>query len=143
MRAIVKSQRNRVVVTGMGVLAPNGIGLDAFWDSLGAGRSGIGPITRFDASAFKSRIAGEVKDFEPLDYIDPKYKPKRMARHTQFAFAAMKMALTDAGFEPSKHPVDHPIPVMLGVSTTAMDIMDECWGDLAERGPRAVRPGVI
>ena len=84
----------------MGVLAPNGIGLDAFWDSLVAGRSGVGHITHFDASAFKSRIAGEVKGFEPLDFIDPKYKPKRMARHTQFAFAAMKMALADADFEP-------------------------------------------
>jgi 3-oxoacyl-(acyl-carrier-protein) synthase len=109
---------NRVVVTGMGILAPNGIGLEAFWDSLVAGRSGVGPITHFDASAFKSRIAGEVKGFEPLDYIDPKYKPKRMARHTQFAFAAMKMALADADFEPSRQPVDYPIPVMLGVSTT-------------------------
>jgi len=136
-------KRNRVVVTGMGVLAPNGIGLDAFWDSLVAGRSGVGPITHFDASAFKSRIAGEVKGFEPLDYIDPKFKPKRMARHTQFAFAAMKMAMADAGFEPSKHPVDHPIPVLLGVSTTAMDILEDCWGDLSRRGPRGVTAGVV
>ena len=141
MRAI--SKRNRVVVTGMGVLAPNGIGLEAFWESLVAGRSGVGPITHFDATAFKSRIAGEVKGFEPLDYIDPKFKPKRMARHTQFAFAAMKMALADADFEPSKHLVDHPIPVMLGVSTTAMDILDDCWDDLKRRGPRGVRTGVI
>src|ERR1043166_3979098 len=141
MKAMRK--HNRVVVTGMGILAPNGIGLEAFWDSLVAGRSGVGPITHFDASAFKSRIAGEVKGFEPLDYIEPKFKPKRMARHTQFAFAAMKMALADANFEPSQHSIDHPIPVMLGVSTTAMDIMDECWGDLSERGPRAVRAGVI
>jgi len=136
-------KRNRVVVTGMGVLAANGIGLDAFWDSLVAGRSGVGPITHFDASAFKSRIAGEVKGFEPMDYIDPKFKPKRMARHTQFAFVAMKMALADAGFEPSRHPVDHPIPVMLGVSTTAMDILEDCWGDLSRRGPRGVTAGVV
>jgi 3-oxoacyl-[acyl-carrier-protein] synthase II len=137
------SKRNRVVVTGMGILAPNGIGLEAFWDSLVAGRSGVGPITRFDASAFKSRIAGEVKEFEPLDYIDAKYKPKRMARHTQFAFAAMKMALADGNFEPSRHLIDHPIPVMLGVSTTAMDILEDCWGDLSRRGPRGVSAGVV
>ncbi len=56
-------KHNRVVVTGMGVIAPNGIGLDAFWDSLIHGRSGVGPITHFDASSFKSRIAGEVKGF--------------------------------------------------------------------------------
>ncbi len=55
------SKRNRVVVTGMGVLAPNGIGIDAFWKSLVAGESGVGPITLFDATGFKSRIAGEVK----------------------------------------------------------------------------------
>jgi 3-oxoacyl-[acyl-carrier-protein] synthase II len=139
----MKVNRNRVVVTGMGVIAPNGIGLEAFWDSLVHGRSGVGPITHFDATSFKSRIAGEVKDFEPLDFIDPKFKPKRMARHTQFAFAAMKMALTDAAFEPSKHAIDHPIPVLLGVSTTAMDILDDCWSDLSERGPRGVRAGVI
>jgi 3-oxoacyl-[acyl-carrier-protein] synthase II len=139
----MKLKRNRVVVTGMGILAPNGIGLEAFWESLVAGRSGVGTITLFDATSFKSRIAGEVKGFEPLDYIDPKYKPKRMARHTQFAFAAMKMALADADFEPSKHPVDHPIPVMLGVSTTAMDILEDCWGDLSRRGPRGVSAGVV
>ncbi|HEX8897952.1 MAG TPA: beta-ketoacyl-[acyl-carrier-protein] synthase family protein, partial [Chthoniobacterales bacterium] len=136
-------QRNRVVVTGMGVLAPNGIGLDEFWDSLVAGRSGVGPITRFDASAFRSRIAGEVKGFEPLDYIDPKFKPKRMARHTQFAFAAMKMALEDADFEPSKQSIDHPIPVMLGVSSTAMDIVESGLDDLSRRGPRGVSSGAI
>jgi 3-oxoacyl-[acyl-carrier-protein] synthase II len=95
------NQKNRVVVTGMGVLAPNGIGLQPFWDTLLRGESGIGPITLFDATAFKSRIAGEVKNFQPLDYIDPKFKPRRMARHTQFAFAAMKMAIADAGFDVS------------------------------------------
>jgi 3-oxoacyl-[acyl-carrier-protein] synthase II len=139
----MKLKRNRVVVTGMGILAPNGIGLEAFWESLVAGRSGVGTITRFDPTSFKSRIAGEVKDFEPLDYIDAKFKPKRMARHTQFAFAAMKMALADANFEPSKHPVDHPIPVMLGVSTTAMDILEDCWENLSRRGPRGVSAGVV
>src|SRR5438874_8049769 len=136
-------KRNRVVVTGMGILAPNGIGLEAFWDSLVAGRSGVGPITRFDASAFRSRIAGEVKGFEPLDYIDPKFKPRRMARHTQFAFAAMKMALADAEFDPAKQNIDHAIPVMLGVSTTAMEILEGGWEDLERRGPRGVSAGVI
>jgi 3-oxoacyl-[acyl-carrier-protein] synthase II len=127
----------------MGILAPNGIGLDAFWSSLVAGRSGIAGITSFDPSAFKSRIAGEVKNFEPLDYIDAKFKPKRMARHTQFAFAAMKMALADADFDPSKYAVDHPIPVMLGVSTTAMEILEDCFDNLHRKGPRSVNAGVV
>ena len=70
-------KRSRVVITGMGVVAPNGIGIEAFWESLLAGRSGVGPITLFDASDLKSRIAGEVKNFQPLDYIEPELPPKR------------------------------------------------------------------
>src|SRR5688572_1168376 len=136
-------KRNRIVVTGMGVLAPNGIGLEAFWESLVAGRSGVATISRFDPTAFKSRIAGEVKNFEPLDYIDAKFKPARMARHTQFAFAAMKMALADANFDPAKLLIDHPIPVMLGVSTTAMDIAEDCFDNLYRKGPRYVSGGVV
>lgn len=127
----------------MGVLAPNGIGLQAFWESLAAGRSGVAEITRFDTTGFRSRIAGEVKDFEPSDYIDAKYKPRRMARHTQLAFAAMKMALKDASFDPVRARLDHPLPVMLGVSTTAMDILESCWDDLYRRGPRGVPAGVV
>ncbi len=134
------TRRNRVVVTGMGVLAPNGTGLNAFWESLCAGRSGIGPITLFDAAAFKSRIAGEVKNFDPLDYIDPKFKPKRMARHTQFAFAAMKMAIADSRYEVAS--ADHPIPIMMGVSTTAMDVLQTCFETLERKGPRFVTSGV-
>src|SRR4051794_734697 len=103
-------QRNRVVITGMGVVAPNGIGLEPFWESLLAGRSGIGPITLFDASGLKSRIAGEVKNFNPLDFIEPELKPKRMARHTQFAYAATMMALRDAGLEIARGDLPSPTP---------------------------------
>jgi 3-oxoacyl-[acyl-carrier-protein] synthase II len=127
----------------MGVLAPNGIGLDAFWKSLVAGRSGIGPITLFDSTGFKSRIAGEVKNFDPLDYIEVKHKPKRMARHTQLAFAAMKMALADGRFDPAREIIDHPFPVMVGVSTTAMEILEGGFNDLTQRGPGAVSAGVF
>lgn len=135
-------RKNRVVITGMGVLAPNGIGLEPFWKSLLAGKSGVGPITLFDATEFKSRIAGEVKNFNPSEYIDAKYKPRRMARHTQFALAAMKLALADAKFDPIKQMIDHPIPVMLGVSTTAMEILEGGWEDLQRRGPHGVSAGV-
>src|SRR5437588_12105904 len=111
------NRRNRVVITGMGVLAPNGIGLDAFWESLLACRSGIGPITLFDPAGFKSRIAGEVKGFDPLDYIEPELKPRRMARHTQFAYAASMMALRDAGLKITESDLPSPTPVVIGVST--------------------------
>lgn len=136
------NRRNRVVITGMGILAPNGTGLGPFWESLCAGRSGIGPITLFDATGFKSRIAGEVKGFQPADYIDSKYKPRRMARHTQLAFAAMKMALADAKFDTARAGINHPIPVMLGVSTTAMEILEGGFDDLRRRGPGGVSAGV-
>ena len=85
----------------MGILAPNGTGLKQFWRSLAAGESGIGPITLFDPAAFRNRIAGEVKEFDPLDYMPADWKPQRMARHTQLAFAATQMALKNADFDPA------------------------------------------
>jgi 3-oxoacyl-[acyl-carrier-protein] synthase II len=136
-------KRNRVVITGMGVLAPNGIGLDAFWESLLEGRSGIGPITSFDASQHKSRIAGEVKGFDPLDYMDAGWKPKRMARHTQLAYAATQMALKDADFDPKAETLAGVLPVCIGVSTSAMDILERGFRELEVRGPRGVNPGVV
>src|SRR6266487_2085924 len=101
-------KRNRVVVTGMGILAPNGIGIEPFWKSILSRHRGIGPITLFDASELKSRIAGEIKGFDPLEYIEPELKPKRMARHTQLAYAATMKALTDAGLDPRKLELPSP-----------------------------------
>ena len=131
-----KSRRNRVVVTGIGVIAPNGVGLRHFWESILAGRSGIGPITLFDASGFKSRIAGEVKNFDPLEYIEPELKPKRMARHTQFAYAATKMALKDANVRMSELP--SPTPVVIGVSMNAMDLIERAYEAVQQHGPNRV-----
>jgi 3-oxoacyl-[acyl-carrier-protein] synthase II len=136
-------RRNRVVITGIGVIAPNGIGLVAFWQSLLAGRSGIGPITLFDASDLKSRIAGEVKDFDPLDYIEPELKPRRMARHTQFAYAATMMALKDAGLEISEADLPSPTPVVIGVSTSAMDIIERSISDFERHGLKGISPTAI
>ena len=136
-------KRNRVVITGMGILAPNGIGNDKFWESLLAGRSGIGPITLFDASDLKSRIAGEVKNFDPHDYIEPELKPKRMARHTQFAYAAAMMALKDAGLEVSEADLPSPTPVVVGVSTSAMDIIERSISNFAERGENGISPTAV
>ncbi|NLY52219.1 MAG: beta-ketoacyl-[acyl-carrier-protein] synthase II, partial [Firmicutes bacterium] len=88
----------RVVVTGIGVVTPLGIGKEAFWDGLANGRSGVRRITRFDPSELTSQIAGEVPDFEPLDYMDRK-DARRMDRFTQFAVAATALALADAGLD--------------------------------------------
>src|SRR5712692_6127338 len=137
------SKRNRVVITGMGILAPNGIGIEPFWESLLAGRSGIGPITLFDASGLRSRIAGEVKNFNPLDYIEPELKPKRMARHTQFAYAAAIMAIRDAGLEITQSDLPSPTPVVVGVSTSAMDIIERNISDFDRRGFNGMSPTAV
>ena len=136
--------RQRVVVTGLGVVAPSGIGKGAFWDSLLTCKSGIGPITLFDARAFKSKIAGEVKNFDLLDYHEPKTRVDRLARHTQFALAAAKEAITDAGLlryqggEAGGH-----IPVILGVSSSAMDVVAHGNDRLLSRGPARVPTYII
>ena len=137
------TKRIRVVVTGIGVLAPNGSNIDDFWKSLVAGESGVGAITLFDATGFKSRIAGEVKNFDPLDHLDPLWKPQRMARHTQLAYAATQMAMKDADFDPKKQKLDTVLPVCIGVSTSAMDILERGFEELQTRGPRGVNPGVV
>ncbi len=87
--------RRRVVVTGVGLISPLGIGTEANWTALLAGRSGIGPITHFDAADFSARIAGEVKDFDPLRFIDKK-DVKKMDVFIQFALAASQFAMDDA-----------------------------------------------
>jgi 3-oxoacyl-[acyl-carrier-protein] synthase II len=136
-------KRNRVVITGMGVLAPNGIGLDAFWNSLLAARSGIGPITFFDATGMRSRIAGEIKDFKPLDHIEPQLKPNRMARHTQLAYSAALMAIRDAGLEISESDLPSPTPVVVGVSTSAMDIIEHSISEFERRGLAGISPTAV
>src|SRR5512139_744365 len=92
---ILPLEKRRVVITGMGVVAPNGIGVENFWDSLVHGRSAVRRITHFDASSYPCQVAAEVPDFEPTDYMDPK-TAKRLARFAQFALAASKMAVKDS-----------------------------------------------
>ena len=136
-------KRNRVVITGMGILAPNGTGLKQFWRSLAAGESGVGPITLFDATQFRNRIAGEVKEFDPLDYMPAEWKPKRMARHTQLAFAATQMALKNANLNPAATKCGAVLPVFIGVSTSALDVIEKGFHELEERGPTRVNSGVV
>ncbi|MCL2747665.1 MAG: beta-ketoacyl-[acyl-carrier-protein] synthase II [Oscillospiraceae bacterium] len=88
----------RVVVTGIGVVTPIGIGVDAYWKGLTGGACGIGPITRFDTTGHKAKLAGEVRDFEPADFMNKK-DIRRTDRFCQFAVAASRMALEDAGLD--------------------------------------------
>src|SRR5437016_11006658 len=88
-------ERRRVVVTGIGLITPLGASVQKTWDGLLAGKSGIGPITRFDATGLETTIAGEVRDFAPQDYMDRK-EIRRADRFVQFAVAVATQALGDA-----------------------------------------------
>jgi 3-oxoacyl-[acyl-carrier-protein] synthase II len=90
--------KRRVVVTGMGMVTPLGMGAEVSWQALCRGRSGVGPVTHFDASPFRTRIAAEVKGFNPLDFIDRKLA-RRGDRFIHFALAAARMALEDSGLK--------------------------------------------
>ena len=93
-----KSVRRRVAVTGVGLVTPLGVGVEANWSALCTGRSGVGLISRFDPSAFATKIAGEVRDFSAEDYIDRK-ELRKMDLFIQFALAATVMAMDSSGFQ--------------------------------------------
>ncbi len=114
----------RVVITGAGVLAANGNDKEAFWSSLLAGRSGVGPITLFDCSGLPCRIAGEVKDFDPSSLVPPDKRKslKRMSRATQLAMAAVREAITDTGLSLADFQRYGTPSFFSGTSTTAMDL---------------------
>jgi 3-oxoacyl-[acyl-carrier-protein] synthase II len=117
--------KNRVVITGLGVLAANGIGKEAFWNSLLAGESGIGPITLFDASDIPCKIAGEVPNFDPRNYIDAALKPRRMGRFSQFAISGALMALRDANLDLDYIRALRHFEVVIGVATSDIDLVVE------------------
>jgi len=107
-----RNNRRRVVITGMGTVNPVGNNVDEFWQGLIQGRSGITPITLFDPSALSCQIAGEVKNFDPLDFIERK-EARHMARFTHFAIAAARMAMADASLDISKEDEER-LGVLLG-----------------------------
>ena len=102
--------RTRVVVTGMGAITPIGNDVESFWNGLKNKQIGIGPITYFDTTDYKCKLAAQVKDFNAKDYMDPK-AAKRMERFSQFAVAASKEALEDAGIS-----MEQEDPYRIGVS---------------------------
>ncbi len=130
----------RVVVTGLGAITPLGLDVESFWQGLVAGRSGIGPITQFDASSFPVRIAAEVKDFEPKRYMDHK-AVRRSGRFAQFGVAAARMALCSAGLEVNDANRDE-IGVVIATSGGVFDI-GPTWVTLLERGPTRIDPLVV
>jgi len=131
-------EERRVVITGMGVVAPNGIGVKNFWDSLVHGRSAVRRITRFDASSYPSQIAAEVSDFDPTDYMDPK-TAKRLGRFAQFALAAAQMAVEDSDID---FTVEDPykIGVFIGTGIGGGDIIETQNSVFFEKGFKRISP---
>lgn len=130
--------RPRVVITGMGAMSPIGHSAHESWQNAIAGRSGIAPITQFDASEMPCRIAGEVKDFNPKEYMDFK-EARRMSRSSQLALAAARMALEDAGL-PEPVPDPEETGVVIGTGMGGLERVDESLQTLRQRGASRVSP---
>ncbi len=132
---------NRVVVTGLGMVTPLGTGVQKNWEAACAGRSGIGPITRFDASDFPSRIAGEVTDFKPEDFMD-KQQIRRFDTFVHFAVASARMALEDAKLK-IDNSNSHRIGCVTGTGLGGLDMIEHYHKILLEKGPRRISPFFI
>ena len=130
--------RKRVVVTGMGAMTPLGLTVEETWQNLVAGRSGVGSITQFDASGSPSRIAGEIKGFDPTDYIDHK-EARRMARSSQVSVAVAQAALADAGLELPLVDEDR-VGVLMGTAIGGFEHTVDVIDDHRERGWARVNP---
>ena len=133
--------KNRVVITGMGVISPLGNNLELFWNSLIEGKSGIGYITQFDTTDYPTKIAGEVKDFQPEDYIDKK-EARRMDRFVQFSVAAAKMAINDANLIIDETNADR-VGVYIGSGIGGLITIEEQHKVLLEKGPKRISPFFI
>ncbi len=131
----------RIVVTGVGLLSPLGIGTEASWQALREGKTGIGPITQFDAAAFSCRIAGEVKNFDPAAYIEKK-EIKKMGRFIQFAIAAADCALAHAGLKVTPETAEQ-VGVYIGSGIGGFEVMEREHKALLEQGPRRISPFFI
>lgn len=131
----------RVVVTGVGLVTPLGIGTEVSWEAIRAGKCGIGRITQFDASAFSCRIAGEVKGFDPAVYIEKK-EIKKMGRFIQFAIAAAECALTGSGLKVTPETAEQ-VGVYIGSGIGGFEVIEREHQTLLEQGPRRISPFFI
>jgi 3-oxoacyl-[acyl-carrier-protein] synthase II len=131
----------RVVVTGIGLVSPVGIGTADTWKAICAGQSGIGPITLFDASRHSTRFAGEVKGFDPLDWIEKK-DVKKCARFIQFALAATAMAMKESGLAVTPENATR-VGVAIGSGIGGFEVIEREHRTLLERGPDRVSPFFI
>ncbi len=133
--------KRRVVITGLGLATPLGVGLDNVWERIVAGESGVGPITRFDASAHDTRIAAEVRDFRPEDFISGK-ELRRMDLFIQYALAATKVAVQDAGLDLAKEDAER-VGVIVGTGLGGLPTLEKYHSILLEKGPGRISPFFI
>lgn len=133
--------KNRVVVTGIGVITPIGIGKDAFWEGLKEGRSGVDRITAFDTTDYPVQIAAQVKNFNAEDYMDRK-EARRMDRFIQFAVASAGLSLEDSGLDLKKVDLTR-VGVSVGSGIGGVQTMEEQARVLMEKGPKRVSPFLV
>lgn len=133
--------KNRVVITGIGVISPNGIGKDAFWSASFSGLSGIKPISLFDTSSFKVKSAGEIKDFDPQIFLGPKGL-RTLDRSTKLVSSATKLALDDAGLVITEENT-HKIGVAVGNTLGSVYSISEFDKDALRDGPQYVNPALF
>jgi len=133
--------KRRVVVTGIGLVTPCGIGTDNVWNNILSGKSGIGPITRFDVDRFDTKFAGEVKGFNPEDYIQPK-EVKKMDLFIHYALAAAHIAVNDAGLDMGKEDPER-VGVVVGTGLGGLPTIEKYHSVLLERGPGRITPFFI
>jgi len=138
---MTRSDRRRVVVTGVGLVSPLGVGTRETWEALLAGKSGVGPITRFDTSEYETTIAGEVRGFEPERWMEKK-EVKKMDLFIHYALAASQMALDDAGFAVTDENADR-VGVVIGSGIGGFPIIERTHSTLIEKGPSRVSPFFI
>ncbi len=133
--------RTRVVVTGMGAVTPIGNDVESFWQGLKDKKVGIGPISYFDTTDFKCKLAAEVKDFDPKAYMDPK-AARRMERFSQLAVAASKQALEQSGLDMSKED-PYRVGVCVGSGIGSLQAMEKDVIKMHEKGPSRVNPLLV
>ncbi len=133
--------KRRVVVTGMGLVTPLGTGLDNVWDQILQGKSGIAPITRFDVSRHETKIAGEVKNFNPEDYV-PHKEVKKMDLFIHYALGAAQVAFSDAKLDMTKEQSDR-VGVVVGTGLGGLPTIEKYHQVLMERGPDRITPFFI
>ena len=132
---------NRVVVTGMGAITPIGNDVESFWNGLKEKKVGIGPITYFDTAEYKAKLAAQVKEFDPKQYMDPK-AARRMETFSQYAVAAAKQALEDAGIDMTKED-PYRVGVCVSSGIGSLQAVEREYKKLLEKGPGRVNPLLV